>query len=214
MTKINVSVIIPTIENENVDHTILHYIDQLNRIMMEDVINKYEILVMPQPNLLIEDDRTERISKSLKQEYYHSKIIRIIEVFQRGKGYALQCGIEQAKYDWCLLIDDDMEYPINGLRDMVEHTLDHDLIIGSRIIKGGKRIDVPFIRLFYSWGFRFLCKLLFRFKTKDVQSGLKLVNKKLCDFKYTQFGYLWDTELIWNCELHDIVIKEVPITYK
>ena len=208
ITKPSISVIIPTIESYNfIEKTINVTFNKLCGLLRKNKIKDFEIIVVPQFN-----NQEKKIDVLQKYGNYNRVTIHTLE--EKGKGIALMEGIKEAKYKWCLLIDDDLEYPIEKLGAMIKYVNNYDIIIASRLLKKSKRINAKFKRIFLSWGYRALCKWCFDLSTKDIQSGMKLINKKKINkFKFKEKRYVWDTELIYYAEKFDLKIKEIPITY-
>ncbi len=194
------SVIIPTINSEKIiEKTIEHihsYLKENKRI------KKYELIVSLQKS---KDNSLNLLKKRKDIKLVYSKEI--------GKGIGLNQGIKNSKYEWMLMIDDDLSYPIDFLDKVTKLTDEHDIIIGSRYLKKSKQ-DTPPLRLLSGQIYKHLSKILLGIKQKDIQSGLKLINKKVITNLNLpkENGYIWDSEFLYNSK--KFKIKEIPIDYR
>lgn len=196
----NLSVVIPTINSaSHIEHTVMYIEDFLRK----SSIKKYEIILAAQTS----KDNTFDIIKKLK-----SKSIVPLFIQPVGKGIGLTEGIKVSTYDWILMIDDDLSYPVEFLSSAIKFTSNFDIIIGSRYVK---RQNIPLKRKLASYFYRKLAKFLFSIPQEDIQSGLKLIKKSVFDkIDYPeQIGWVWDTEFLYKTNNVNLKIIEVPIDY-
>lgn len=200
--KINISIIIPTINSENrIEKITKHIQDYFSK---RDFIGNYEIVIAAQTS----DDNTFDVIKELK-----SKNVVPLFIKPKGKGIGIQEGIRASKFEWICIIDDDMSYPIEFLDDCNGRFDKFDIFIGSRYIRKQK---TPFLRKLGGLIYRKYAKMLFRIKEEDVQSGLKLFRKDVFEKikNPKEPDYLWDTVFLYYANRKKLKIKEIPIEYK
>ena len=133
---------------------------------------KHEILVVVDGFL----DKTFQKANSIKNS--HIKVLGYEE--NKGKGFALKLGVKEAKGDIIGFIDAGMDLDpteISIMLDIMEWN-EADIVIGSKLHPESK-VNYPFARKVLSWGYRTLTHLLFGFKVKDTQVGLKLFKGKV-----------------------------------
>ena len=201
----NLSVVIPTVNSEKIIEKNVKTLDKFLKNNKE--IEKYEIIISAQTS----DDNTFNIIKNIK-------IKNIIPLFiiPRGKGIGLTLGMKKAKYEWILMIDDDLPYNLDYFfKESIKYINDDDIIIGSRYVQKIKH-KVPLGRKFASYGYRKLVKTLFGIKQEDIQAGIKLIKREIFKkIKYpSEKGYIWDTELLYKANKKGFNIKEIPIYLK
>ena len=97
-----------------------------------------------------------------------------------GKGFAIKYGVEKAKGDIIGFIDAGMDLnpsEISIMLDIMDWN-SADIVVGSKLHPESK-VSYPFVRKILSWGYRTLTHILFGFKVRDTQVGLKLFKKKV-----------------------------------
>jgi glycosyltransferase involved in cell wall biosynthesis len=199
----NVSVIIPTVNSEKIIKKNIDTLD--NFLKTHKLVDKYEIIVSAQTS----DDNTFEVLKKVKNA-------KLLFIKERGKGLGLTLGMKQAKYEWILMVDDDLPYNLKYFFKKIEpYIKDKDIIIGSRYAKKIKH-ENSIKRKIASYGYRKLVSILFSIPQKDIQAGIKLIKKDI--FKKITFpkqkGYIWDTELLFKANKKKLKIVEIPIFLK
>lgn len=153
------------------EKTIKKDVDNIDKVLRSLGI-AYELIVVIDGNL----DNTARKLRSLD-----IKKLKIIELDRHyGKGYAIRKGVERAKGELIGFIDAGMDIDPNGIQMLLNHMVwyDADIIVGSKL-HPVSQVKYPFFRKILSWGYRKLTHLLFGFKIKDTQVGLKLFKEKV-----------------------------------
>ncbi len=151
------SIVIPTYkEKENLQELL----PTLNKTLEKF---EFEIIVVDD----FSNDGTEEMIKTLKLK----SVVLITRKTERGLSSAVHAGVIKAKGNVICFMDADFSHPptaLPGMYNMV--TKDgYDLVVGSRLVKGGGSKDWPFIRKFISWGARQLARPLT--PIKDITSG-------------------------------------------
>lgn len=165
-----VSVIIPAYKQEK---TILRDVENIDEVMSKTRFD-YEIIV-------VVDGFVDKTFKNIRKT--NRKKVRIYGYENnRGKGYAIRYGIARSRGDYVVFIDSGMEIDPNGISLLLEHLewYNADIIVGSKRHPASK-IDYSFIRRFYSWGYHIIVKILFGFKVRDTQSGLKVFRREVLE---------------------------------
>lgn len=123
-------------------------------------------------------DKTHDLLLNHKSEIRSLKVLGYED--NRGKGFAIKLGVEKAKGDIIGFIDAGMDLDPSEISIMLD-IMDWnkaDIVIGSKLHPESK-VNYPFARKILSWGYRTLTHLLFGFKVKDTQVGLKFFKKKV-----------------------------------
>jgi len=138
--------------------------------VLSDVANHYEVLIIDDAS----PDRSGAIADELAAEHEHVRVIH--HETNRGYGEAVKTGLRNARYEWICLTDGDDEYDVFDLYNLIRLRDFYDLIITFRYVKlySGPRV-------FISWVYNLLVRILFRAPYRDVSTGLRLVRKSLAD---------------------------------
>jgi glycosyltransferase involved in cell wall biosynthesis len=133
---------------------------------------KYELIVVVDGML----DETFKKASTLK-----SKKIRVIGYRKNyGKGHAIRYGMLHASGDIIGFMDAGMDIRPTGMNMLLNHMVwyNADIIVGSKLHPASK-VDYPHYRTILSWGYRTLTRVLFGFKVRDTQVGLKFFKRKV-----------------------------------
>lgn len=167
--KINLlSVVIPSYKQEK---TILQDIKNITN-SLDKLECKYEIIVVIDGKV----DNTYEILKKHKS----SKVKILYYEKNQGKGHAVRVGMLAAKGDIIGFMDAGMDIHPTGFNMLLNHMewYDADVIVGSKLHPVSK-VNYPFYRKVLSRGYRFITHLLFGFKVRDTQVGLKFFKRKV-----------------------------------
>lgn len=200
-----VSVIIPAYKQEKtIKADIERIVDVLSNTRFE-----YEVIVVVDGHL----DKTYEAVGEL--DFPNLKVFGY--KVNRGKGYAVRYGMARSEGDLVAFIDAGMEIDPNGISMILEHMLwyNADIIVGSKRHPASK-VAYPLIRRIYSFGYSTLCRLLFRLKITDTQTGLKVYKRNVLEAVLPRLvikEYAFDIELLAVAKhLGFNRIYEAPVT--
>ena len=158
-------------------------------------------------------DNTAKISKELEQQFP----IRTIEIPQRGKGYALIKGFNEARYDLLGFLDADNPFDLNKIIEMTNHLKQREVAIVSKFLRGGIKKQKIFIRRMLSLGAFIVSRILFDMNFRDTQAGAKFFKKEVWQKVKTNYvctGFDWDIEFLYKVKKNNFRIAEVYIPCK
>ena len=162
-------------------------------------------------------DDTYRNAKSVKNE--NIKVLGYKE--NRGKGFAIKYGVREAKGDVIGFIDAGMDLDPAEISIML-NIMDWnkaDIVIGSKLHPDSK-VDYPYQRKILSWGYRTLTHILFGFKVKDTQVGLKIFKRKVAKDVFSKIivkKFAFDIEVLavaYKLGYHKIYEAPVKLNFK
>ncbi len=202
-----ISLIIPAYKQEK---TIFKDITNLKK-SLDDLKQQYEIIVVIDGVL----DKTYQQLKKIK-----TKKLRIFK-FDRnqGKGSAIKFGVKNAKGDIIGFIDAGMDIDPTGIAMLINHMLwyDADIIVGSKL-HPVSQVNYPTERKILSWGYRTFTRLLFGFKVRDTQAGIKFYRRKVARDVFPRLlvkKFAFDVEILaLSYALGYTRIYEAPIKLK
>jgi glycosyltransferase involved in cell wall biosynthesis len=166
--KKHLSVIIPAYKQEK---TIVRDIKNISRTL-KTLVSKYEIIVIVDGK----HDKTYERVKKLRS----SKIKIFLFEKNQGKGEAVRFGMLQANGDIIGFMDAGMDIHTSGLAMLLNHMdwYNADIIVGSKL-HPVSRVNYPIWRKILSRVYRLLTWLLFGFKVRDTQVGLKFFKRRV-----------------------------------
>ena len=162
------SVVIPAYKQEK---TIVRDIKNIQKTLESLGVN-YELIVVVDGMI---DDTYKNASK-IKS----SKLKIMAYEKNEGKGHAIRHGMMHARGDIIGFIDAGMDIHPAGFNMLLSHMewYNADVIVGSKL-HPVSRVNYPIYRTVLSWGYRFLTRLLFGFKVRDTQVGLKFFKRNV-----------------------------------
>jgi glycosyltransferase involved in cell wall biosynthesis len=158
------------------------------------------------------DNSAEEIARVAKK---YPGEIAALEVPHAGKGEALRRGANEARGEFVVFIDADLDLPPEQILFFVaiQRVKKADAVIGSKM-HPDSTVDYPFIRRVYSLGYFWLVKALFGLPVRDTQTGLKLVRRDLLLRALARTecrGFALDLELLVRLVQLGAVMVEAPV---
>lgn len=146
---------------------------------IKNLSNTLSKLHIPFEIIIIVDGHVDRTRDQARK--LASKNIRIFCFEEnQGKGYAVKYGMLKARGEIIGFIDAGMDIDPNSIAMLLNHMswYNADIVVGSKL-HPESHVNYPFARLILSWGYRTFTRLLFGFKIRDTQVGLKIFKKKV-----------------------------------
>jgi dolichol-phosphate mannosyltransferase len=136
-------------------------------------------------------------------------------VVVNANGYAASIvqGLREGGNTWVLVMDADGSHTVEDARKLWEAREDADLVIGSRLVKGG-RSDGSAFRRFLSRTLAAMFAVFARLPARDVSSGFRLYRREL--FKDAKPGakhFEIQPALLAHAKKKGARVKEVGIQY-
>ena len=203
------SLIIPAYRQEK---TIIKDIENIDKIL-SSLPFPHELIVVVDGFL----DKTHTKAKSVKNE--NIKVLGYKE--NRGKGFAIKYGVKEASGDIIGFIDAGMDLDPAEISIMLNIMAWNkaDIVIGSKLHPDSK-VNYPFQRKVLSWGYRTLTHILFGFKVKDTQVGLKLFKRKVAKDVFSKIivkKFAFDIEVLavaYKLGYHNIHEAPIKLNFK
>ena len=203
------SIIIPAFNEEN---TIIHILD---KVLEVNLINNLE------KEIIIVDDFSSDNTANLVLEYSKQKPELILnlhkQLFNQGKGAAIQKGIKLATGDYVVVQDADLEYDPEDFNLMLKPLIEGraDVVYGSRFIGGNPRRVLFFWHTIGNKFLTILSNVFTNLNLTDMETCYKMfkgaIIKKIV-LKEKRFGF--EPEVTSKISrLPDIKILEVGISY-
>jgi len=191
MSKINLSIIIPVLnESNNIEKLTYRIIKYLENY-------KYEIIFVDDNSA----DNSKAILEKLKNKYnFFNPIFR-----KKKRDLTQSCfdGIKKSKFEFILIMDGDLQHDpkyIPKMADLMKNN--NDIVIGARPLSKGPNAGLSETRRLVSKILIYLFSI-FKINTSDPMSGFFLFKKKLYEKNKTHFfgkGFKILADLLINSE--------------
>ena len=138
--------------------------------LLDEVARNYEIIIVDDGS----PDASGEIADRLAAE--NEKISVVHHPVNQGYGAAMKTGIAASNFDLICMIDGDNEYDVFDLKKMLAVREYYMLVIAFRYRKlySTKRIFISFI-------YNAVLRLLFTSPFRDISTGIRLINRKVVD---------------------------------
>ena len=165
--------------------------------------------------LVVENGSTDKTFEIAQDFAAHHANLRVIQNDWRGKGLAIQRGIQEATGEYLFLCDADLSMPIAEISKFIPPQLQNvDIAIASREAPGAVRYHEPYYRHLTGRVFNTLIRLLVLPTLQDTQCGFKCIRADVARdiFRYqTLTGWAFDVEMLFIARHHRYQVVEIPI---
>ncbi len=135
----------------------------------------------------------------------------------RGKGYSVRHGMQEARGEVVLFTDADLSAPIDEVEKLLPALSDHEVAIGSRAVDRSLITvhESPF-REFAGIIFNKIVRAILWLPFVDTQCGFKAFKREPCKIIFEQqtierFGF--DPELLYLARHHGLRAIEIPVVW-
>lgn len=195
----DVSIIVPAYQEVE---SLPHLIDRLSALTGR--FRSFEVVIV--------DDDSRDGTESLVERLTLPWVRLVVRTGARGLSQAVIEGLRAVRYDTIVVMDADLSHPPEMVPRIVEESLEHEFVVGSRYVAGGG-LDVEWslLRWFNSKAATLLARPFTR--VRDPMSGFFGFRRELLSraAPLNPIGYKIGLELIVKCDVRDVV--EVPIHF-
>ena len=168
--------------------------------------------------LVVDDgskDRTAAVAESFRGKIAALRVVP--NGANRGKGYSVRHGVQEARGHIVLFTDADLSAPIEEAGKLIDALQHFDLAIGSRAVDRSLITvhESPF-REFAGIIFNKIVRLILWLPFVDTQCGFKAFHRERCRIIFEQqtierFGF--DPELLYLARHHGLRAAEIPVRW-
>ena len=160
-------------------------------------------------------DRTAAVAESFRERIPELRVVG--NGHNRGKGYSVKHGLQEARKEIVLFSDADLSAPIVEADKLIAALETCDVAIGSRALDRSLIAvhESPF-REFAGIVFNTIVRLVLRLPFVDTQCGFKAFRRERCGIIFEQqrierFGF--DPELLYLARHHGLKAQEIPVRW-
>lgn len=188
----------------NEEKNITQTVEKAKKVLENLKIKKWEILIIDDGSI----DKTGEISDRLAK---NNRNIKVIHKQNGGYGTALRAGFLNAQYDWVVYTDADGQFDFSEITKFLNKTSEADVIYAYK----NKRNDHIF-RTLAAKGWALSLFVFFGLKIKDVDTGFKMVNRKVLEkippLESTRGGMI-NAELVIKAKKYGFKITQVEVNH-
>ncbi len=193
---------------------------------IENIIREIFALDLGLDILIVDDnspDKTHEKVRQLIDEQYTRRLHLIVREKKEGLGRAYIAGFKWAlahpkHYAFMIEMDADLSHNPKYLPRFSEEIKTHDLVIGSRYVKGGGATNWPLFRKAISYGGSLYSRILLGVSIKDITGGFKCFRREVLEAinldNIITSGYAFQIEMNYKVTLKNFRIIEVPIIFE
>jgi glycosyltransferase involved in cell wall biosynthesis len=167
--------------------------------------------------VIVDDCSTDGTSAILDRIAAAEPSVRLIrKPVNEGKGAAVRTAIEQARGDFCIVQDADLEYDPSEYPKLLRPLLDGhaDAVFGSRYLAGEQTRILPFWHSMINKYLTLLSNMFCNLNLTDMETCYKVFRTDLLKsipIRSNRFGF--EPEITMKCAKRKLRIYEVPISY-
>jgi glycosyltransferase involved in cell wall biosynthesis len=182
-----------------------------------------QVLAVPLPEnmdrelIIVDDCSTDGTTEILERLAAREPDIHLIrKKVNEGKGAAVRTAIEQARGDFCIVQDADLEYDPSEYPRLLRPLLDGhaDAVFGSRYLAGEQTRVLPFWHSMINKWLTLLSNMFCNLKLTDMETCYKVFRTDLLKsipIRSNRFGF--EPEITMKAAKRKLRIYEVPISY-
>jgi len=168
--------------------------------------------------LVVDDgskDRTAEVTQSFGSILPNLRVIS--NGVNRGKGFSVRHGMQEARGRIVLFTDADLSAPIEEAPKLLDALKDYDVSIGSRALDRSLiTVHESRFREFAGIIFNTIVRIILRLPFVDTQCGFKAFRRERCQILFEQqrierFGF--DPELLYLARHHGLRTTEIPVRW-
>lgn len=168
--------------------------------------------------IVVDDGSTDATAEVVKGAQADWPQLRLLaNPGNRGKGYSVRHGAQEARGRILLFTDADLSAPIEEAPKLLDALNNHDIAIGSRALDRHliEKHQAP-LREFAGKTFNLIVRAVLGLPFADTQCGFKAFRRERCTCVFDQqrierFGF--DPELLFIAKRRGLAIKEVPVRW-
>ncbi|MFB4354705.1 polyprenol monophosphomannose synthase [Microbacterium sp. LS_15] len=187
---------------------------------IESIVDR--VLAAADADILIVDDAspdgTGELADALAERHPAVSVLHRTEKDGLGGAYLAGFAWGLERDYWALVeMDADGSHRPEELPRLLEQLIDHDLVLGSRWVPGGKVVNWSRHREILSRGGNLYARLALGIDVRDSTGGYRVFSaaalRRIDLFDVASQGYCFQVDLLWRALERGLRVVEVPITF-
>lgn len=189
---------------------------------ISELINSLTALFEGSDVLIVDDSSPDGTSELVqKHPLFNNRVYLLKRKGKLGRGSAIIAGFqfafERNVYSHIVEMDADFSHDPRELHRILEKTVEADVIIGSRYMRGSKIIGWNLKRRVFSKFANIYARIVLGVPISDYTNGYRCYNcvelKKLNFKQFKSSGYITLSEIAYKMHKNGCRFAEVPITF-
>jgi dolichol-phosphate mannosyltransferase len=186
-------------EKDNIANTISKI-----RSVAGDITSDYELVIVDDAS----HDGSDKLVMDMARADDRIKFFRLERNTKFGGAFAE--GFRRASKDVIMYMDSDMPVAIDDIKASFPLIHEADIVTGFSKVKKGDTLKRKVISLTYN----LMVRLLFALDVKDINSGYKIVRKKLVeDLRFLSKSPFIDVELFLHARKKKAKVRQYPLVF-
>ena len=177
---------------------------------------------VPDANVLVVDDGSPDGTGDLADELAAAdpqvSVLHRTEKAGLGTAYLAGFAIGMGDgYDVLVEMDADGSHAPEDLPALLAALDDADLVLGSRYVEGGKVVNWPWRRSFFSQSANLYARTALGVRIRDITAGFRAFRRQVLEEldleSVSSAGYCFQIDMAWRAVRAGFRVREVPITF-
>jgi len=167
--------------------------------------------------LIVDDcstDGTGSLAERLAAEKREVKVVH--RAGSPGFGRALKRGFQVATGDYVVpFMGDGSDTPLDLIRLVRRARVGgYDIVLGARWISGGSVVGYPPLKMLFSRGFTFACRVLFGVKVHDCSNAFRVYKRRVVqELDISSSGFEISAEVLIKAYQSGFSVSEIPVSW-
>jgi dolichol-phosphate mannosyltransferase len=186
--------------------------------LMEDLLALRQDLCI----VVIDDDSPDGTHRIVREKMKTTDCVFLIHrTGERGRGSAGVAGFKfslEKKADLVVEMDADFSHHPRFLPSLLDAAERADVVIGSRLVKGGSETGRSFLRTLITYAANFYIRMILGLSIRDCTSGYRVFRRQVLESidldTLTSNGPAIVQEVLFRCKRKNFKMIEVPIIFE
>ena len=199
--KFSISFALPMFnESENIERAI-----NIIKNLAEEIASSYEIVIADDAST----DESVRVVRRIQERDSRIKLHCLSKNTKFGGAFAL--AFKNATKDIIVYMDSDLPVSTEDIKKSIPLAKEYDIISGCSMVKKGDTIK----RKIISGVYNVLVQSLFGLNVKDINSGYKIVKRKVVDeIEFISKSPFVDVELFLHAKKNGFKVTQYPLVFQ